>query len=171
MSSASLTPQQVELARLTVADAGEVLTLQRAAYVEEAQRTGDLFLPALTQTLDELVEEIRSGDGFVLRLNGRLVGAVRIRTVGGEMNLGRLTVAPDMQGRGFGGALLYAAEEEAAKTDVPNRTADEVAVLYTGRLSESSIRLYTRRGYLETHREQLSDGVQLVHMRKAVLVA
>jgi ribosomal protein S18 acetylase RimI-like enzyme len=152
---------------MAVDDAGELLTLQRAAYAEEAQRSGDPFLPALTQTLDELVEEIRSGDGFVLRLNGRMVGAVRIRTVGGELNIGRLTVAPDMQGRGFGGALLYAAEEEAGKTDVANRDAGEVAVLYTGRLSESSIRLYTRRGYHEVRREQLSPGVELVHMSKA----
>lgn len=35
-------------------DAGELLTLQRAAFVTEAQVYGDPRLPALTETLDEL---------------------------------------------------------------------------------------------------------------------
>ncbi len=164
-------PQAVRLERMTVADAGEVLTLQRAAYVAEAQQTRDPFLPALTQTLDELIDEIQSGGGFVLRLRGRLVGAVRTRIVGGELHIGRLTVAPDMQGRGFGGALLYAAEAEAAATDMPSSSAGDVAVLWTGRLSEANLRLYTRRGYFETHRDPLGAGVELVHLRKEFVIA
>ena len=162
---------QVNLERMDVADAGELLTLQRAAYAEEAQRTQDPFLPALTQSLEELVEEIRTGGGFVLRLRGRMVGAVRTRVVGGELHIGRLTVAPDMQGRGFGGALLHAAESEAAANDVVNNRAGEAVVLWTGRLCEASMRLYTRRGYVETHREELGAGVELVHLRKERLVA
>ena len=39
--------------RLGVADAGEVLTLQRAAYVTEARAHGDLDLPPLLETLAE----------------------------------------------------------------------------------------------------------------------
>jgi GNAT superfamily N-acetyltransferase len=163
--------EQVRLEQLDVADAGELLTLQRAAYAEQAQRDGDPFLPALTQTLDELVDEIQTGGGFVLRLRGRLVGAVRTRVVGGELHIGRLTVAPDMQGRGFGGALLHAAESEAVANDVANNRAGEAVVLWTGRLCEASMRLYTRRGYIETHREKLGAGVELVHLRKELLVA
>lgn len=66
--------EQVQLSEMTSADAGEVLTLQRAAYVTEAQLYNDAFLPALTQTLDELVAEIESGGGYLLRTDaGRLV--------------------------------------------------------------------------------------------------
>ena len=35
-------------------DAGELLTLQRAAYVTEAQDHHDAFLPPLTETLQEM---------------------------------------------------------------------------------------------------------------------
>jgi len=161
----------VQIHAMTVADAGEVLTLQRAAYVAEAQQTRDPFLPALTQTLDELIDEIHTGGGFVLRLRGRVVGAVRTRVVGGELNIGRLTVAPDVQGRGFGSALLHAAEMDAVASDVANTTAGEVAVLWTGRLCEARLRLYARRGYVETSREQLDAGVQLVHLRKGSVAA
>lgn len=40
------------------ADAGEIMTLQRAAYVTEAQAHSDLDLPPLTQSLDELRAEL-----------------------------------------------------------------------------------------------------------------
>jgi len=167
----TMTRQGLELLRMTTADAGEVLTVQRAAYVSEAQLYKDAFLPALTQTLDQLVDEIETGGGFVLRVHGRLVGAVRTRIVGGLLHIGRLTVAPDVQGHGYGGLLLTAAESEASALDEDDNMAADAAVLFTGRLSEANLRLYARRGYVETHREELSPGVELVHLRKEFVVA
>jgi len=167
----TMTGQDLELLRMTTADAGEVLTLQRAAYVTEAQLYRDAFLPALTQTLEELVDEIESGGGLVLRKNGRIIGAVRTRVVGGLLHIGRLVVAPDVQGHGFGSILMNAAEGEAAATDEDSPLAADAAVLFTGKLSEANLRLYARRGYVETHREQLQSGVELVHMRKEFVVS
>jgi hypothetical protein len=46
------------LLRLDADDAGELLTLQRAAYVTEAQAHNDLALPPLTQSLAELRAEL-----------------------------------------------------------------------------------------------------------------
>ena len=40
-----MTRRDLELLRMTTADAGEVLTLQRAAYVSEAQLYNDAFPP------------------------------------------------------------------------------------------------------------------------------
>lgn len=171
MSEETMTRQDLELLRMTTADAGEILTLQRAAYVTEAQLYHDPFLPALTQTLEELVDEIESGGGFVLRKNGRMVGTVRTRVVGGLLHIGRLTVAPDVQGLGFGSILMNAAEGEAAVTDENSPLAADAAVLFTGKLSEANLRLYARRGYVETHREQLHSGVELVHLRKEFVVS
>ena len=171
MPETTMTGQDLEVLRMTTADAGEVLTLQRAAYVTEAQLYRDAFLPALTQTLEELVDEIESGGGLVLRKNGRIIGAVRTRVVGGLLHIGRLIVAPDVQGQGFGSILMNAAEGEAAATDENSPLAADAAVLFTGKLSEANLRLYARRGYVETHREQLQSGVELVHMRKEFVVS
>ena len=171
MPETTMTGQDLEVLRMTTADAGEVLTLQRAAYVTEAQLYRDAFLPALTQTLEELVDEIESGGGLVLRKNGRIIGAVRTRVVGGLLHIGRLVVAPDVQGHGFGSILMNAAEGEAAATDEDSPLAADAAVLFTGKLSEANLRLYARRGYVETHREQLQSGVELVHMRKEFVVS
>jgi hypothetical protein len=46
------------LAALAPGDAGQVLTLQRAAFVTEARAHRDLHLPPLTQTLADLPAEL-----------------------------------------------------------------------------------------------------------------
>lgn len=69
------------LDELSESDAGEVLTLQRAAYVTEAQAHGDLTTPPLVQSLDELTRELTAPGVLALGLReeGRLVAAVRVR--------------------------------------------------------------------------------------------
>lgn len=51
---------------LREADTGEVLTLQRAAYITEAQAHADLDLPPLRQSLAELSAELADLDAFAL---------------------------------------------------------------------------------------------------------
>lgn len=144
---------------LTVADAGEVLTLQRAAYASEARIYGDPSLPALVQTLPELVTELSNGLGHKAVRGSRLVGAVRSKVDGDTLHIGRLTVAPDLQGSGLGAALLAAAEAAAG----PEVTS---ATLFTGHLSTANLRFYQRHGYVEERREKIDDGFTLVHLRK-----
>lgn len=145
-----------------VGDAGEVLTVQRAAFVSEAQSHGDPWLPPLTETLDAVAAAIESGAVLVLRLahrgrEGRLVGAVRRELRDQTVHIGRLVVAPDLQGHGFGSRLLAAAE------DVPGATT---AQLFTGHLATTNLALYARRGYVEFDRRRASDTVELVFLRK-----
>ena len=144
---------------LSVADAGEVLTLQRAAYASEAQIYGDPSLPALVQTLPDLVTELSNGLGHKAVRGSRLVGAVRSKVDGDTLHIGRLTVAPDLQGSGLGTALLAAAEATAG----PQVTS---AALFTGHLSTANLRLYQRHGYAEERREKIDERVTLVHLRK-----
>jgi ribosomal protein S18 acetylase RimI-like enzyme len=145
-----------------VADVGEILTLQRAAYVTEAQVYDDASLPALTQTYEELESELRSCLALKAVLGHRIVGAVRARIDGAVLHIGRLTVVPDLQGRGIGTRLLTALERDTAGT-VARYT------LFTGHLSLANIRLYERHGYTEVRREELKPGVQLVHFDKHVV--
>src|SRR4051812_40122712 len=105
----------MELVRLTAADAGETLTVQRAAYVTEAQKHDDLRLPPLTQTLEDLRTELADPAvvALGLRERGRLIGTVRLRPWPDEpavRELARLAVVPDRQGEGLGARLLAEAE-------------------------------------------------------------
>ncbi|MCX4098247.1 GNAT family N-acetyltransferase [Nocardia sp. alder85J] len=154
-----MTPHAIPLGP---ADAGEILTLQRAAYVTEARAHGDLSLPPLTQTLPELLDELARPQvlGFGVRAAARLVAAVRIRVDGTVGHLGRLTVAPDLHGQGLGSALLTAVE-----TRLPAGITE--LRLFTGEHSPANLRLYHRFGYRETGRTPV-PGYRLVHLVKAL---
>ncbi len=155
-------------------DAGELLTLQRSAYAEQAQLHRDPWLPPLVQSLRELRTELEDPDVVALGLRDghRLVAAVRLRHRSGEevAELGRLIVAPDRQGQGLGTRLLLAAEAELVLR------APEVGSirLFTGEYSAANLTLYTRHGYRETHRSDADTGVRgtppyrLVHLVKNV---
>ncbi|HEY8481280.1 MAG TPA: GNAT family N-acetyltransferase [Spirillospora sp.] len=146
-------------------DAGEILTVQRAAYVAEAQLYGDPFIPPLVESAEQL-RAVLAGDAVVLKamLGGRLVGAVRAQFSEHTCLVGRLVVVPDLQGRGIGRRLLAALEDEVAGRA-------DACVLFTGHLSEANLRLYRRAGYTETHRERVAAHLTLVHMRKPLVPA
>jgi GNAT superfamily N-acetyltransferase len=144
-------------------DAGEVLTLQRAAFVSEALIYGDPDMPPLTQTLAEVEWELQENYGCVAHRGTRMVGAVRARLDGELLLIGRLAIAPDVQGGGIGSKLLAAVERRGAQAGA---TAAE---LFTGSLSEANIRLYEREGYRETQRVQEGDGIEQVFLQKPLV--
>lgn len=92
-------------------DAGEILTLQRAAYVTEAQLHGGTRLPPPTQTLAELAVELREGPAIKAVVGDRIVGVARAIVDGPVARIGRVAVAPDHQERGIGTALARAMED------------------------------------------------------------
>lgn len=91
-----------------VEHAGELLTVRRAAFVTEAQLYGDPNLPALTQTLEELVEDLQRPDVVTIGawFDHRLVGSIRVELEGEKASLGRLAVVPDLHHKGIGSRLL-----------------------------------------------------------------
>ncbi|TDV48904.1 GNAT family N-acetyltransferase [Actinophytocola oryzae] len=150
----------VHIGPLTPEHAGEALTLQRAAYVTEAQFYDAPNLPPLTETLTELRAELTNGVlAFGAWLGTRLAGCVRGRVDGDRMEVARFAVAPDLQGKGIGTALLATAEDAAPR---------EVRTfwLVTGASSEASQRLYRRAGFAIVGDGTDSAGVALVLLEK-----
>lgn len=135
-------------------DAGELLTVQWAAFVSEAQRYGDPLLPPLREDLDGVAAAIAEPSVIVLvALAGtRLVGSVRLRVEGAQGHVGRLAVAPDQQGRGIGSRLLAAAENAAPYQVREFR-------LFTGADSLENVARYERAGYLRTVPGVAKNGV------------
>ena len=169
----------VTIAPADPADAGEILTVQRAAYLVEAQRYRDVFLPPLTESL----EAAESADTLIVpnrpdvevprraavldairraHVRGaRLVGSVRARVDGDTAHVGRLSVAPDQQGRGVGGRLLDAVERACA-----GRVAR--FALFTGADSAANLALYARRGYQVVAHRPDENGNRLAVLEKTV---
>lgn len=141
-------------------DAGQVLTVQRAAFVTEALIYGDPDMAPLTQTLEEVAFELRDNLGCVAESGERIVGAARA-TVSGELLLvGRIAIAPDQQGAGIGSRLLTAVEERGRAHGCRE------AELFTGSLSTQNIELYEKLGYRESERVDQDGGSQQVFLRK-----
>lgn len=131
------------IARLSRDDAGELLTLQRAAWVSEAIEGDTLAIPALHEDFADIARQLADPGLTIwgLREGGRLIATVRISTPSpGVILLGRLAVVPDLVGQGLGGAMLRFAEARIP----PGTTRVE---LVTGIHSVANHRFYGARGY------------------------
>lgn len=144
-------------------DAGEVLTLQRAAFASDAILYDDPRLDVMTQTLEQVEAELADNRGMVAFEGPRMVGAVRAMYSGGVLLVGRLAVAPDRQGDGIGTRLLAAVERAAVKQGC------EAAELFTGSGNTANIELYRRLGYEPDREVDQGDGTAQVFMRKSLV--
>jgi tRNA (guanine37-N1)-methyltransferase len=125
------------------ADAGEIYTLQRACWLQELQANPGVEIPALRESLDDVRRGLGEWTVMVARepASGRLVGAVRGRLdEHGEWDIGRIMVAPDLQGRGLGRGLLELVEGLAPQTA-------STYVLFTGAGSSDNLRMYRKAGF------------------------
>jgi tRNA (guanine37-N1)-methyltransferase len=123
------------------ADAEELLVLQRCCWVPEGRANQAFDIPPLVEQLDDVRASIREWNTWVVRVDGRLVASMRGRLdADGAWEIGRLMVAPDLQGRGIGRWLLEIAEAAAPAE------ADRVW-LVTGDHSTRNQRFYRRAGY------------------------
>jgi tRNA (guanine37-N1)-methyltransferase len=140
------------------ADAGELFTLQRACWVAEQQANPGVDIPALNEDLDDVVGWIATDTVLVVRAAGRLIGAVRAKLVGETWDIGRLMVAPDLQGSGLGRLLLERIESLAPA----EATGFE---LFTGSGSARNQKMYQKAGY--RLRGEIEPGVvKLTKARK-----
>jgi tRNA (guanine37-N1)-methyltransferase len=151
----------LDLAVATAADGPELMVLTRACWVAEIARYG--MFGAGEETLHEVVEALGEWTTWTWRSSGRLVASVRVRTSPTDPTLwqiGRLMVAPDLQGRGLGRALLAHAEAQA-----PAGTA--AYWLNTGASSERNLRIHRKAGYRVQPGEGAFPGtVDLVKPRR-----
>ena len=131
-----------ELRPAREADAGELLVLQRACWMQEALDNDSLEVPALHEDLAAVTTALATWGTWVLRRDGRLIGSVRARRHQSDWEIGRLMVAADQSGQGLGRRLLEHIEAQAP-ADVTR------LALFTGWRSYRNQRLYAAAGYTE----------------------
>lgn len=145
--------------------AGELLTVRRAAFVAEAQLYGDPNLPALTQTLAELKEDLKRPEVVTIGVwdGPRLLGSVRVELEGNRAMLGRLAVVPDRQGEGLGTKLLLAVLEYLPE-------ATEEVWIFTGQDSKHNLAMYDKVGF-EHQYDQNAGDLTYAYLRKILAEA
>jgi ribosomal protein S18 acetylase RimI-like enzyme len=148
----------MEILKATVADAAEILTLQKLAYQSEAERYNNYDIPPLKETLDEIKDQFRNHIFLKAVSEGRTIGTVRAYEENGTCYIGRLAVHPDSQNRGIGSALMKAIEDYYK----PQRFE-----LFVGSKSEKNIYLYKKLGYTiyKTGKHGCGD-IEIFYMEK-----
>lgn len=141
-----------------VSDLQEILQLQYLAYQSEADLFGSRDIPPLKQTLDEVVEEFRSG--VILKMvddKDNIIGSVRARESDGTVYIGKLMVHPDHRHKGYGTRLLC---------EIEKCFPDKRYELFTSTRSLDNIRLYQKLGYSIFARKAVNDELEFVYMEK-----
>jgi tRNA (guanine37-N1)-methyltransferase len=162
-ASAAATEWTIE--RATRGDAGELMTLMRACWSQVAIEEQALEIAALHESYEQVLENIEAWDTYVVRSGGRMVGSVRGRLgpgpggTGEWWDIGRLCVAPDLQGRGLGRVLLEHIERVAP-------AAASSYWLFTGAHADRNQRFYKKAGY--RLRSDIEPPVHAVVMTKRV---
>ena len=145
-------PEDAELRPARRADLGELMTLQWAC-----------FDPPLREPRDALADDVLGSTTLVLRVGGRLVGAVsgRLQEDGSVWQLSLLMVAPDLRGRGLGRFLLSRGEAAA-----PDGVAD--LRLLTDAAKADNLRFYRRAGYTVRGERPADGGPRVLVLTKRV---
>ena len=150
---------QVRLLPATEEDAGEIYTLQLAAFLSEGRIYDDLTISPLSEDPAAGVARLKQGGVLKAVAGTRIVGSVQLTVDGSVGHIERLMVAPDWQGRGLGARLLRVAER-LAPADVTSYELD------TGAESDRNLGLYQKAGYREARRRRQTAKVELVVLTK-----
>src|SRR4029077_6243086 len=148
----------LEIRPATRADAGELFTLTRACWLQELWANPGVVIPALEESFDDSVQGLAEWTTVVAVAGGRIVGSARGRSEGpggAVWDVGRVMVAPDLQGRGLGRHLLSLIED-AAPPEVTSYT------LFTGAGSVDNIRMYKKAGYRLRGAGPVDGGAELM---------
>ncbi|EJF72510.1 GNAT family N-acetyltransferase [Pseudomonas sp. SDO5522_S412] len=133
-------------------DIAAIEAIVHAAYSPYIQRIGRKPGPML----DDYRQQVAAERVHVLESAGQVRGFVVLIHHDEYLLLDNLAVDPGAQGLGYGRLLLGFAERQARHGSIR---------LYTNEAMTENIALYTRKGYVETHRAE-ENGLRRVYMQK-----
>lgn len=148
----------MEILRSSIADAEEILRLQKSAYQSEAERYNDYNITPLKQTLAEIIEQFKTHIFLKAVSENKIIGTVRAYEENETCYIGRLAVDPEMQDQGVGKALM----KEIEKLYRPKRYE-----LFVGTKSDKNIYLYKKLGYTIYEKSKYGCGeIEIFYMEK-----
>jgi ribosomal protein S18 acetylase RimI-like enzyme len=150
----------MNISQAKIADAEEILYLQKLSYQSEAELYNDYNIPPLTQTLEELKTQFK--DHVILKavIKDKIIGTVRAHEENGISHVGRLAVHPKMQNQGIGTALLV---------EIEKYYKCKRFELFTGSKSNNNIRLYQKLAYSVFKTSKIGCGdIEIFYMGKSI---
>ena len=138
--------------------ARQLLEVQRAAYLVEAELIGSFDIPPLHEDLESLQQ---SGETFYgYWVEEALSGAISYKRMHHILDIYRLVVHPAYFRRGIGKALVQFVE----------RVEDgiEIITVSTGAKNVPAKRLYSQLGFVEKRDEEVLPGLLIRHFEKNI---
>lgn len=136
-------------------DVAAIEAIVEAAYSPYIKRIGRKPGPML----EDYGRRVEGGGVHVLDNDGQIQGFIILQDTDSALLLDNLAVAPQAQGLGLGRVLMDFAERQAIDAGY------SAIRLYTNEAMTENLALYTRRGYVETHRAE-EQGLRRVYMAK-----
>ena len=147
--------------RATIADAGTVRELTRAAYAKWVPVLGREPRPMIADYDAALRDHLID----LLQVDGEAAALIEMAPKADHLLIVNVAVAPTYQGKGYGRALMAHAEEVARSLSLNEMR------LYTNALFAENLRLYSRLGYRVDREEQHPQFGVTVYMSKRFVAA
>jgi GNAT superfamily N-acetyltransferase len=145
------------LRRATLEDAEDIRTLVNAAFEGYIPLIGRKPLPMTADHHDLIVNH----DAWVLEENNEIIAVLELVLKDDSLYIDTVAVKQSQQSRGIGKQLLTFSETRAREL---GRNA---MTLFTNERYTALLEMYTRHGYVETHRIPV-QGTDAVHLRKTL---
>lgn len=142
----------------TVADAAEILALQRLACRIQTHLHTDLAIPALTVDFFKRKAELSRRVFLKAHDGGRIIGSIQGFQVGNSCFIGYLMVHPARRREGIGSRLVAAMEGAFSGVDRFG--------VCIGHKSAATRRFYEELGYVQFREEKVDLHLSLVYMEK-----
>ncbi|MEN6373756.1 MAG: GNAT family N-acetyltransferase [Smithella sp.] len=149
---------EIQIENASIHDAEEILELQKAAFLGQAQIYNNFRLPPLVQTIESIKDEFASKTFLKATFSNQIIASVKFRSSGNVVHIDRLIVYPTFQNQGVGTYLMRTLEDRFPSS--------VVFQLFTGEKSSRNVHLYTKLGFQLVRKEITDQGIVLVHMEK-----
>ncbi|MDM5281935.1 GNAT family N-acetyltransferase [Peribacillus frigoritolerans] len=147
-----------KIERATVRDAAEILSLQKIAYISEAEIYENHDIEPLKQNLEDIEKAFESHIFLKSVENEKIIGSVKATKKNGICYIGKLMVHPNHQNKGIGKKLMQEIESLFPNTDFE---------LFTGSKSYKNISFYEKLGYKGfKYEKSLIEDTLFLFMRK-----
>jgi len=157
---------EIIISQALKSDLPDILAIQKAAFLLQAEIYDYNKLPPLVESLRELEKDMKNKVILKAILENEVVGSVRGYEENGICHIGRLSVHPSYMGKGIGSQLMEAIEDLFSHHGHYR--------LFTGHKSERNLYLYKKLGYEVTHSEQIKKShgpAQMIFMEKRIKVS
>lgn len=133
----------------------KILAIQRSSYQIEADLIGFQGIPALSETVDDIMNSKEIFLGYYE--DDQLLGVLSYEENEDFVDICRLVVSPASFRKGIGRLLVnYIVEEIRGSRDV---------VVSTGLKNIPAVTLYEKLGFQQEQKVEIAPGVQIVNMR------